>query len=134
MQGTKKEDTPHATMQAILAVVLDQSHYPLLIHCNQGKHRTGCVIAAARKISGWRLDSVLDEYRLYAEPKVRECDVEYISALEVASLQVHRPWRGSTRFGPSQAYTFARLAVLTFFVMVLWSGCLMTMSLDHETD
>jgi tyrosine-protein phosphatase SIW14 len=123
MQGTKKEEIPHHTMQAILGVVLDKSCYPLLIHCNHGKHRTGCVVAATRKIAGWPVETVVEEYRTFAEPKVRDCDVAYITALEVASFQ-----------GPSQAVsaistttyrsmrqrTFVRLVAFTFAAMLIF--------------
>ncbi|EFY95922.2 tyrosine phosphatase [Metarhizium robertsii ARSEF 23] len=87
MKGTKKEAIPMSTMRSILELVLDQKNYPLLLHCNHGKHRTGCVVAAIRKLSGWQLDAVVDEYRAYAEPKVRECDVDYINAFPCGPLQ-----------------------------------------------
>lgn len=124
MQGTKKEDIPHHTMQAILGIVLDQSCYPLLVHCNQGKHRTGCVVAAARKVAGWPVDTVLQEYRNFAEPKVRECDVEYITALEVASLEVRIieassvPWTPS-RF-PARRRNFLHFVAFTVGTMMLF--------------
>jgi tyrosine-protein phosphatase SIW14 len=37
MKGTKKESIPIQTMRDILRIVLDQQHYPLMIHCNHGK-------------------------------------------------------------------------------------------------
>lgn len=87
MKGTKKEDIPLATMESILNIVLDRSNYPLLIHCNQGRHRTGCVVAVVRKIAGWDRTSVTDEYRAYAGRKVRECDVDYIQAFTLSSIE-----------------------------------------------
>ncbi|CAK7272473.1 tyrosine-protein phosphatase siw14 [Sporothrix epigloea] len=87
MKGTKKEDIPLATMESILQVVLDRSNYPLLIHCNQGRHRTGCVVAVLRKIAGWDNVSMTDEYRAYAGYKVRECDVDYIQAFALSSIK-----------------------------------------------
>jgi tyrosine-protein phosphatase SIW14 len=50
------------------------------------QHRTGCVVAAIRKYYRWNLDCVLDEYRTYAEPKVRDCDLEYISSFDHLQL------------------------------------------------
>ncbi|ERS94946.1 hypothetical protein HMPREF1624_08657 [Sporothrix schenckii ATCC 58251] len=87
MKGTKKEDIPLATMEAILNSVLDRRNYPLLIHCNQGRHRTGCVIAVLRKIAGWDRTAVTDEYRAYAGSKVRECDVNYIQSFALSSIE-----------------------------------------------
>ncbi|OAA69840.1 tyrosine phosphatase [Cordyceps fumosorosea ARSEF 2679] len=82
MKGTKKEAIPLDTMAAILQLTLDKRNYPLLIHCNHGKHRTGCVVAAARRVAGWEVDPALDEYRAFASPKVRDCDVDYINAFQ----------------------------------------------------
>jgi tyrosine-protein phosphatase SIW14 len=39
-----------------------------------------------RKVSGWDVDRILDEYKSYAEPKIREVDIKYISAFELSSL------------------------------------------------
>ena len=86
MKGTKKEAIPHATMKGILTHVLDRRNYPLMLHCSHGKHRTGCVVGVMRKLAGWNLGRTVDEYRSYAEPKIRDVDVEYISAFEPTSL------------------------------------------------
>ncbi|OAA55839.1 tyrosine phosphatase family protein [Niveomyces insectorum RCEF 264] len=86
MKGTKKEEIPLATMEAILKLVLDRRNYPLLIHCNHGKHRTGCVIAVVRKITGWDNASIAEEYRAYAGRKVRDCDVEYMCGFQLSSI------------------------------------------------
>lgn len=87
MKGTKKEDIPLATMESILNLVLDRRNYPLLIHCNQGRHRTGCVVAVVRKIAGWDGTTVTDEYRTYAGKKVRDCDVDYIQSFTLSNIE-----------------------------------------------
>ncbi|KAM4060730.1 tyrosine phosphatase family protein [Hirsutella rhossiliensis] len=118
MKGTKKEAIPLSTMASILRLVLDRQHYPLLVHCNHGKHRTGCVVAVVRKLSGWNLDSVLGEYKSYAMPKIRDCDVDYISGFQPTSLQ---PMAfDSPRFSPVQTRTFFRTLLFSTFVMVVW--------------
>ncbi|PNY29107.1 Tyrosine-protein phosphatase SIW14 [Tolypocladium capitatum] len=118
MKGTKKEAIPVATMASILELVLDRQHYPLLVHCNHGKHRTGCVVAVVRKLSGWTLQNVLAEYEAYAMPKIRECDIDYISAFQSPSLQslTYEP----ARFRPVQLRTFFRTVLFSTFVIVLW--------------
>ncbi|RDA86125.1 hypothetical protein CP532_3024 [Ophiocordyceps camponoti-leonardi (nom. inval.)] len=115
MKGTKKEAIPPSTMSSILNVVMDRSQYPLLLHCNHGKHRTGCVVAVVRKLSGWSLDTVLDEYRAYATPKVRECDVDYISRFHASTLTAVT-WDSS----PVQLRTFFRILLFSTFVAALW--------------
>ncbi|KAL7926394.1 tyrosine phosphatase family domain-containing protein [Trichoderma austrokoningii] len=135
MKGTKKEAIPASTMSSILDVVMDRRNYPLLIHCNHGKHRTGCVVAAVRKLSGWTLDSVLDEYKTYAQPKIRECDVEYITGFEPGSLNItsFRAFHGeSSRFTPVQVRSFMRTVLFTAFVATIWvvSGSRMVINRD----
>jgi tyrosine-protein phosphatase SIW14 len=44
------------------------------------------VVAVVRKLSGWDLGNVVSEYKSYAEPKVRECDVKYITDFELADI------------------------------------------------
>ena len=82
MKGTKKEEIPAEIMGTILELVLDKSCHPVLIHCKQGRHRTGCVVGVLRKMSGWNLGSILDEYKTYAEPKPRDCDITYLTGFQ----------------------------------------------------
>ncbi|KAL7895613.1 tyrosine phosphatase family domain-containing protein [Trichoderma sp. SZMC 28014] len=138
MKGTKKEAIPSSTMSSILDVVLDRRNYPLLVHCNHGKHRTGCVIAAVRKLSGWTLDSVVDEYKTYAQPKIRECDVEYITGFEPGSLTISslRSFHGeSSRFTPVQVRSFMRTVLFTACVAAIWlvSGSRMAIARESIT-
>ncbi|PFH57597.1 hypothetical protein XA68_14804 [Ophiocordyceps unilateralis] len=131
MKGTKKEAIPPVTMASILDIVLDHNHYPLLLHCNHGKHRTGCVVAVVRKLSGWSLNTVLDEYRAYAMPKVRECDVDYISSFHASTLTA-LTWQ-SSRAAVVQPLIFFRIVVFSAFILVLWlvSGSKLGMPSDH---
>lgn len=57
-----------------LEVILNPSNHPLLIHCNQGKHRTGTVLGCLRRVQNWSLAMIFEEYRRYAFPKVRALD------------------------------------------------------------
>lgn len=118
MKGTKKEAIAPHVMKAILTVVLDRRNYPLLLHCNHGKHRTGCVVGVIRKVSGWNTQMVLDEYRTFAAPKIRDCDVDYIRAFEATTLQGDE--NGPARFSPMQVRTFFRTLLFSTFVMILW--------------
>jgi tyrosine-protein phosphatase SIW14 len=76
-----KEGKVKTTVDSIceaLLVVLDAANYPLYIHCNQGRHRTGCVIACMRKVQGWPIEAIIAEYEAYANPKARPGDIEFI--------------------------------------------------------
>lgn len=134
MKGTKKEAIPPKTMKAILSVILDRQNHPLLIHCNHGKHRTGCVVGVVRKLSGWNTESVIDEYRSYAQPKIRECDVAYLEAFQISSLREVPASRqvgdlASVRSPPKQR-TFLRALILSVVVLGIWmlSGSQLTVT------
>ncbi|TKA82314.1 hypothetical protein B0A55_01460 [Friedmanniomyces simplex] len=77
-----KVNTTWDSLCEALLIVMDSAHYPLYIHCNQGKHRTGCVIACLRKIQRWPIDDVIAEYQAYANPKARPGDIELIRAFD----------------------------------------------------
>ncbi|RNJ54690.1 hypothetical protein D7B24_009513 [Verticillium nonalfalfae] len=118
MKGTKKQSIPLMTMRDILRIVLDKQQYPLMIHCNHGKHRTGCVVAVVRKLSGWDVSNVLDEYRSFAEPKVRDCDIAYITNFAVDDLSNLHVHAASMRY---RVRNFFRATVFAFCVLVLWT-------------
>ncbi|KAB5582415.1 tyrosine phosphatase family-domain-containing protein [Coniochaeta sp. 2T2.1] len=117
MEGTKKATIPIQTMSAILRLALNPRNYPLLIHCNRGRHRTGCVVAALRKLHGWHLDAVLDEYRAFAEPKIRECDVEYITAFD--TMQLANLWSPESTF-PHRFRRYYRATAFACVVLLIW--------------
>jgi len=86
MPGTKKVPIPLGKMTLIMETVFDKENYPLLIHCKQGKHRTGCVVAILQRVRGVDIEEVLQDYRDYAGLKVRDEDIEYIRNFEIQSL------------------------------------------------
>jgi len=118
MKGTKKEAIPLKTMKSILSIVLNKENYPLLIHCNHGKHRTGCVVGVVRKVAGWDVDNVVAEYKSYAEPKSRECDIEYLSSFQTSTLCA--PNALGPKYTRSQMTTFFRTLTFSTFVLLLW--------------
>lgn len=155
---TKKEAIPLTTMKAILRLVLDRKNHPLLIHCNHGKvspshlpppspyprqlstvepnddrtqHRTGCVIGIVRKLSGWDLGAIVSEYEAFAAPKSRDCDVQYITAFELAhiaglsssspsSSPSSRDAAGVGGEPAMRAPAFLRATVFALVMLVVW--------------
>lgn len=118
MKGTKKEAIPIDTMASILQLTLDKRNYPLLIHCNHGKHRTGCVVAAARRVAGWDVDPAVDEYRAFASPKVRECDIDYINAFQSSLIPRHED--DSYLHSTVHVSTFVRTLLFSTVVVAIW--------------
>lgn len=75
-----------AEVARVMQVLMDPSQHPVLVHCNKGKHRTGCMIAAYRKLHpGIELD-IITEYRHYAGPKCRDWDEHFIHKLSLPVL------------------------------------------------
>jgi tyrosine-protein phosphatase SIW14 len=77
-------------------------------------------VAVLRHVTGWNIESVLEEYRGYAEPKVRDCDVKYIMEYQVSTLQglfadhAHRP-EDTVLTGPRMA----RMLIFTAMIMII---------------
>ncbi|GME70087.1 unnamed protein product [Ambrosiozyma monospora] len=65
-----------------LEIILDPKNHPVLIHCNRGKHRTGCIVGCIRKIQKWSLSMIFDEYRKFAYPKERHLDQQFIELFD----------------------------------------------------
>ena len=65
-----------------LRAVLDPRNHPLLIHCNQGKHRTGCLVGCLRKVQRWSLVAIFEEYRRFAGSKARVVDQHFIERFQ----------------------------------------------------
>ncbi|CAH2352885.1 inositol phosphatase Siw14p [[Candida] railenensis] len=61
-----------------IKIVIDPENQPILIHCNRGKHRTGCLVGVLRRLQKWSLTIIFDEYRKFAAPKERPMDQQFI--------------------------------------------------------
>lgn len=61
-----------------LELILNKQSFPILIHSNKGKHRTGVLVGLMRKIlQGWCMSGVFEEYEKFAMGK-SEFDLEFI--------------------------------------------------------
>ncbi|KAK8629871.1 hypothetical protein V6N13_078692 [Hibiscus sabdariffa] len=81
---------PEDAIREALRIVLDARNHPLLIHCNRGKHRTGCLVGCLRKLQRWCLSSVFDEYQRFAAAKARVSDQRFMELFDVSSFK-HLP-------------------------------------------
>lgn len=65
-------------LTSALQLILDKRNFPILVHSNKGKHRTGLLIGLVRKLlQGWCLSGIFDEYEKFAMGK-SEFDLETI--------------------------------------------------------
>lgn len=122
MPGTKKVAISEDLIASIMKIALNQENYPILIHCNHGKHRTGCAVAVIRHVTGWGIDEIVEEYRGYALPKVRECDVEYITNYQVSSLEglFLRKQRLRHKKPTLTNEKMAKMLVITVLALTIW--------------
>lgn len=97
----------HETITSILRFMLNRENHPILIHCNKGKHRTGCVSAIFRRCTGWSLDACIAEYEKYAYPKARELDKSFITRFDVKELKALALQEGfvTEAWGPQHSMT-----------------------------
>jgi tyrosine-protein phosphatase SIW14 len=80
MEGNKEPFRQMPVDKAVLAlrVLLDKKNHPILIHCNEGKHRTGCMVGILRRYRNWALSSIFDEYLRFSGAKGRTADQRFI--------------------------------------------------------
>ena len=85
LEGNKEpfDEIPEDRITSALRAVLDPVNHPLLIHCNQGKHRTGCLVGCLRKAQRWSLVAIFEEYRRFAGSKARVVDQQFIERIQL---------------------------------------------------
>lgn len=76
----------HDLVTEALKIVLDPANQPILIHCNRGKHRTGCLVGVLRRLQKWSLTIIFDEYRKFAAPKERPMDQQFIELYDETDI------------------------------------------------
>ncbi|CAN0565442.1 unnamed protein product, partial [Ectocarpus sp. 12 AP-2014] len=71
-----KEPFKYIPLEEVRFAVREMSgnNHPMLVHCNKGKHRTGCFIGCFRRTQGWAVSSIFEEYSHFASPKARLVD------------------------------------------------------------
>ncbi|VVT45952.1 uncharacterized protein SAPINGB_P000973 [Magnusiomyces paraingens] len=97
MPGNKEPfvHVPHSTITQALEIAINPANHPVLIHCNRGKHRTGCVVGCIRRLQNWSLTMIFDEYRRFAFPKARPLDqqlIELYNDHEIYSSATEQGW------------------------------------------
>ena len=79
--------TPQEAVVEALKIIMDRANHPILVHCNKGKHRTGCISACFRKVCGWTLPNCLEEYVTFSAPKSRDLDKAFITRFDPTPLK-----------------------------------------------
>ncbi|AAS51660.1 ADL260Wp [Eremothecium gossypii ATCC 10895] len=82
--------TEHSIVSALQTIV-HRDNYPLLVCCGMGRHRTGTVIGCLRRIMGWNLASVSEEYRRFTGSRGGRILVELlIEAFDTKSVTIDK--------------------------------------------
>ena len=81
---------PVVGIREALTELLDVRNHPILVHCLKGKHRTGCLIGALRKMCGWRHCSIVAEYCIFAGSKQRLWDKEFFELFDTTRVPLRR--------------------------------------------
>lgn len=76
------------TIKKALEFICNKENYPLLVCCGMGRHRTGAVIGCLRRLQGWNLASVSEEYRRFSGARGGRILVELlIESFDVLSVE-----------------------------------------------
>jgi tyrosine-protein phosphatase SIW14 len=77
------KEIEHVELMRALRDVLDEANRPALIHCNKGKHRTGSLVGCLRRVRNWSLSTAISEYIMFASPKPRLEDQQFIESFDI---------------------------------------------------
>ncbi|MCJ1311723.1 hypothetical protein MMC25_005396 [Agyrium rufum] len=84
---------PIQNISKALELMLDCTNHPILVHCNKGKHRTGCIVACYRKLHDLALPKIIEEYRAFATTKSRALDEKFIQEFDETTIIEDLPKR-----------------------------------------
>jgi tyrosine-protein phosphatase SIW14 len=74
-------------------------------------------VAVVRKLSGWELPNIIDEYKAYAGTKVRDCDIKYITGFNLSQVSNVLVRESNFRY---RVKNFFRMSLFAFFVLFIW--------------
>ena len=92
--------------QKVMALVLDQSNWPILIHCNAGKDRAGVAVALILEALGVDRETIMEEFLLTNEISRTEKKAIHLSKKSKSSRSV-----GGRSRGPSASAWFPIVGV-----------------------
>lgn len=83
-----------------------------------------------RKLTGWNVDSVVQEYCSYADNKIRDNDIQYIRNFDIAilaALQIVTRFDSGSRASDGRVASqipglpkMAKMLITTALVLLLW--------------
>jgi len=88
-------DEGTSSYQQLMEVVLDESNWPVLIHCNAGKDRSGVAVALILEALGVERETIMDEYLLTNEISRIEDKAVFLSKQSKNSSRGNRYSKGT---------------------------------------
>jgi protein-tyrosine phosphatase len=86
------------SLQNLMEVVLEPSNWPILIHCQAGKDRSGIAVALILDAIGVDRDIIMEDYLLTNEIiRAEEKSTSLAEKSKVASYRSHNGWSPSAR-------------------------------------
>ncbi|KAG7662304.1 OCA1 [[Candida] subhashii] len=77
------------TIKRALELIVNKENLPILVCCGMGRHRTGTVIGCLRRLQGWNLASVSEEYRRFTGARGGRILVELlIEGFDISSVEI----------------------------------------------
>ncbi|PVU91858.1 hypothetical protein BB561_004172 [Smittium simulii] len=65
----------------IIVEILDTRNQPILVHCNRGVRRVGCIVGCLRRMQGWAMTAIFEEFQRFSGNRIRIPDQEPIVSL-----------------------------------------------------
>ncbi len=81
-----------------------------------------------RKIMGWSVDSIIDEYTDFARPKTREVDLDYIHSIQLENFEdvINKSgFEAISRYTMFRWSRMTKISILTGVILGLWAITLM---------
>lgn len=73
-----------------LNIIMDRESHPVLVCCGMGRHRSGTVMGCLRRLQGWNLASISEEYRRFAGPRGGRVLIElHIEAFDTSTVSIN---------------------------------------------
>lgn len=72
-----------------LNIIMRKQAYPLLVCCGMGRHRSGTVIGCLRRLQGWNLATISEEYRRFSGARGGRVLIElHIEAFDTSTVDI----------------------------------------------
>eukprot|EP00762_Andalucia_godoyi_P001144 ANDGO_01954.mRNA.1 putative tyrosine-protein phosphatase At1g05000 len=78
----------HDHMKLCLEFLLDANNHPVLIMCASGVHLTSAVVGCLKRLMGWSVAMIVDEYRLFARGRTRYAVERLVELFETDAIDL----------------------------------------------